>query len=87
MITPTRRPGINWNEDHVYGVLVTPTQLVFYIDDHETHRENNAGRFTMPLYMTVSLGVGPDSWNKMRRAPGFRAARWSSAMSGPMLCP
>jgi len=70
---PTFR--VNWSQDHVYGVLVTPTDLVFYVDDKETYRESNAGRFNMPRYMVVSLGIGPTFWYDNVPGPDFHGGK------------
>ena len=64
--------GVDWTKDHIYGVLITPTWLVFYVDDVETAREATAGRYNFPMYPLLSLGVGPASWYDNVPAPGWQ---------------
>jgi len=66
---------INWAQNHIYGVLVTPTLLIFYIDGKETYREANAGRFDTPMYMIVSLGIGPSFWFNNVPSPDFHGGK------------
>ena len=42
---------------HNYGVLVTPTDLVWYFDDHEVRRRPNRD-FHRPAYMLLNLAIG-----------------------------
>jgi beta-glucanase (GH16 family) len=72
-IYPTN--AVNWAQNHTYGVLVTPTLLIFYVDEHETSREANAGRFNMPMYMVVSLGIGPSYWYNNVPQPDFHGGK------------
>ena len=44
---------------HVYGVLVSARDIVWYIDEHEVHREPNHD-FHHPAYMLLNLAVGGD---------------------------
>ena len=67
--------GVNWAQNHTYGVLITPSLLIFYVDDKETYREANAGRFNMPMYMILSLGIGPSFWNNNVPSPDFHGGK------------
>lgn len=44
---------------HDYGVLVTPTDVVWYIDEREVRRRPNKD-FHQPAYMLINLAVGGD---------------------------
>lgn len=54
---------------HVYGVLWTPSVIVYYRDDSEIARFTNNG-LHLPLYLIVSIGTDGD-WNRKK---GFFAS-------------
>lgn len=47
------------DQPHDYGVLVTPTQIVWYVDSREVRRTANTD-FHRPAYMLLNLAIGGD---------------------------
>lgn len=60
--------------ERTYGVLVTPTQLVWYVDGVEVQRESNVGRFDFPLYIVLDATAGPAGWNNNVPPKGWPGA-------------
>lgn len=44
-------------EFHTYGLLLTETEIVWYVDDKEMHRAPNRD-FHLPAYMLINLAIG-----------------------------
>ena len=72
-INVTTAHSLEWGAySHTWGVLVTPTMLVFYLDGLEIQRESNVGRFDFPLYSVIDVTVGPAGWNNNVPAAGWK---------------
>lgn len=75
--------GLDLSQFHTYGTLVTPKQLIWYLDGREVRRAPNKD-YHRPLYMLLNLAVGgnwpgkPDAttqWPARMRIDWVRAYR------------
>lgn len=66
---------------HTYGVLVTPKNLTWYVDDRQVRRRPNID-FHMPAYMLINLAIGgewPGMPDQTTRFPARMQIDWVRA--------
>lgn len=56
---------------HIYGVSWKPQEVIFYLDNVETHRVTGTHVPSQPMYLIANLAIGPQnggSWSQMPNA-------------------
>lgn len=62
---------------HTYGVLITPTDTVYYLDDIEVLRHpSGQSSATLPISFLVNLAVGGGGWNPDLERYGNQSDMW-----------
>lgn len=57
-----QRPDLYDDNYHVFGVMWTPKEYIFYIDNKETWRTSTAGVSDVKQYLKLTLEVSKDNW-------------------------
>jgi len=69
--------NLTWSNYHTYGVLIDKKWIVFYVDNIESARQPNDGLINQPLFVIISLAVGPASWNRNIPDGNFQGATFN----------
>ena len=56
------RPDLYDDNYHLFGVMWTPKEYIFYIDNKETWRTSTAGVSDVKQYLKLTLEVSKDNW-------------------------
>jgi beta-glucanase (GH16 family) len=70
----TSRPDLYDGQYHVFGMMWTPDEYIFYIDNVESWRTNAGGVSDVNQYLKLTLEVSGDTW----------AGNWNNQVTKPI---
>lgn len=70
----TSRPDLYDNKMHVFGMMWTPNEYIFYIDNVETWRTSAGGVSDVEQYLKLTMEVSSDTW----------AGNWNNQVTKPI---
>ena len=68
------RPDLYDGQYHVFGMMWTPEEYIFYIDNEETWRTSTAGVSDVNQYLKLTLEVSGQTW----------AGDWNNQVTKPI---